>query len=161
MLCEPVQRREKILSAGVEVMLRGEAIAYSHHNCLSRARHAATNRVVRIEIANHESAAMAPEETGLEPGRPFRRVDAQYNRAAGSVDSVLDNGSDRDTTPVRRRQQAPGAAKFADLLAANGLAGKWGYEAQKQPRLSVESAGTQSGRHARARHLRDLHTYGI
>src|SRR6516165_4069820 len=138
MLCDPVQRREKILSAGVEVMLGGQAIAHSHHNYLSRARHAATNRVVRIEIANHESAAVAPEKSGLEPDRPFRRVDSQNNRAAGSVDLVLDNGSDRDTTPVRRRQQTPGAAKFADLLAANGLAREWGYEAQKQPRLSVE-----------------------
>ena len=99
----PRQRREKIFSAGIEVMLGGEAIAHSHHNCLSRARHAATNRVVQIEIADHESAAVAPEESGFEPGRPFRRVDAQNNRAAGSVDSALDNGSDRDTTPERDR----------------------------------------------------------
>src|SRR6476469_794826 len=80
---------------------------------------------------------------------------------AGPVDSALDNGSDRDTTPVRRRQQTPGAAKLADLLAADGLAREWGYEAQKQPRLSVESAGTQPGRHSLAGHRRDPPAYGI
>src|SRR5262249_12089208 len=110
MLCDPVQRHEKIFSAGVEVMLGGEAIAHSHHNCLGRARHAGTNGVVRFEIADHKSTAVAPEKSGLlELPRPFRRVDAQYDLAAGSVDSVLDNGTDRDTTPVRRRQQTPGA----------------------------------------------------
>jgi hypothetical protein len=126
MLCDPVQRHEKIFSAGVEVMLGSEAVAYSHHNCLGRARHAATNGVVRLEIADHKSTAVAPEKSGLELPRPFRRVDAQYDLAAGSVDSVLDNGTDRDTTPVRRRQQTPGAAKLADLLAAYGLAREWG-----------------------------------
>src|SRR5215831_9225235 len=137
-------------------MLGGEAIAHSHHNGLGRARHAAANGVVRFEIADHESAAVAPEKSGLEPRRPFRRVDAQNDLAAGVVDSALDNRSDRDTTPVRRRQQTPGAAKFADLLAADGLAREWGYDAQKHLRLSVESAGTQPSRHARARHRRDL-----
>ena len=122
---------------------------------------AATNGVVRFEIADHESAAVAPEKSGLEPRRPFRRVDAQDDLAAGSVDSALDNRSDRDTTPVRRRQQTPGAAKLADLFAADGLARKWGYEAQKQPRLSVEPVGTQPSRHARAGHRRDLHAYCI
>src|SRR6476469_794825 len=80
MLCDPVQGHEKIFSAGVEVMLWGEAIAHSHHNGLGRARHAAANGVVRFEIADHESAAVAPEKSRLEPRRPRRFGARQWKR---------------------------------------------------------------------------------
>jgi len=81
--------------------------------------------------------------------------------AAGSVDSALDNGSDRDTTPERDSQQTPGTAKRADLLTADGLPHEWGYDAQKQPRFPVQTVSTRCRRHSWTRYRRNPYAYGV
>jgi len=75
-LRDPVQRGEEIFPAGVEIMLGSETVAHGHDDGLSRARHAAANGIVRIQIAGHEATAVTPEKSRLQPRRPCRRVDA-------------------------------------------------------------------------------------
>ena len=79
----PAQRRVHVLRGRGRAMLRREPVVHRHDDRLGVPRHRPAEAVVRIQVAEHEPAAMAEHHRGPRAAAAVRAVDPHRQVAAG------------------------------------------------------------------------------
>ncbi|MCY1428552.1 hypothetical protein D9M71_444410 [compost metagenome] len=130
-------------------MLRRQPVAHGDGDAACAAGDVAADRLSAVQPANHEAAAVAPDEGRQRSSVAARYEDAQLDRTARPFDHPLDHRFDRRLAAESQGSQSPQLAQLVQRIALDRTQTCRQVEhSQERPRITIRPLGTRHLRHA-------------